>query len=181
MLLYGFALSISGCVILMRTAIRWRQPGEGARRLAIGAAPLVTLIGSGLYFSGLWSLPADPTPLLLGGSLLLLHGGLFGGGLLQPLAISQCALIEQLPVAIVLTDRGGVVVDVNRLAARRLGVTSHTAIGRNFEAVIDAADAGIEFEVTPVRSAGAEAGRIVLLDPPDKPSASRLRAQEVER
>jgi len=178
MTLYGFGLTIAGCAILISTAIRWKQPGEGARRIAIGLAPLVTLVGSGLHFSGVLPLSADPTPLLLGVTLVTLHGGIFAGGLLQPLAISQHALIQQLPVGIVLTDRGGGVVDINRVAAQRLGIVATAAIGRNFDAVIDAAGVGIDYEVTPVMSAGSEAGQIVLLDPPNKkpPSTRQILA-----
>jgi PAS domain-containing protein len=175
MLVYGFALSVAGCAILVATALRWNRPGEAARRIAICAAPLVTVIGSAAHFSGLWTLPFDPTPFLLGVTFVLLHGGIFEGGLLRPLGISQRALIEQLPVGIVLTDRAGVVIDVNPAAELRLGVAANRAIGRNFDAVIDAAGADVDFEITPVKSAGAETGQIVLLDPAGKntsPSAS---------
>jgi PAS domain-containing protein len=70
-------------------------------------------------------------------------------------------------------------VDVNPVAERRLGVSASEAVGRNFDAVIDAADVDLRFEVTPVMSAGTEAGQIVRLDPPDKqdPTARNLVAQ----
>jgi PAS domain-containing protein len=181
MVLYGFGLTLAGCGILIAAAIRWNQPGEQARRLAIALGPLVTLVGSGLYFIGVWQPSADPTPLLLGATFVILHGGIFAGGLLQPLAISQHALIQQLPVAIVLTDRGGVVVDINRVAERRLGILATAAIGRNFDAVIDASGAGIDFEITPVMSGGSEAGQIVLLDPANrKPPTTRELLAAVE-
>jgi PAS domain-containing protein len=180
MFVYGFGLSLLGAGILVAAAVRWRQPGEGARRLAIAIAPFVTLMGSGLYFSGVWRSSTDPTPLLIGVSLFLLHRGIFAGGLLQALSISQQALVRQLPLGVLLTDRGGVVLDVNPVAERRLGVPSSEAIGRNFDAVIDAADADLRFEVTPVISAGSEVGQIVLLDPPGKrePTARDLVAQD---
>jgi PAS domain-containing protein len=178
MALYGFGLALAGCAILISAAIRWNQPGEEARRIAIGIAPLITFVGSGLYFTGVWQFPADPTPLLLGVTFLILHGGIFAGGLLQPLAISQHALIQQLPVGIVLTDRAGVVVDINRVAEQRLATLATAAIGRNFDAVIDAAGAGVDYEVTPVMSSGSEAGKIVLLDPANQkqPSAREIVA-----
>lgn len=168
MVAYGFSLTLTGCVILISAAIRWNQSGEAMRRIAIGLAPLVTVVGSGLHFLGVWQLPVDPTPLLLGVTFVTLHRGIFAGGLLQPLAVTQHALIQQLPVGIVLTDRGGGVVDINRVAELRLGILASAAIGRNFDAVIDAAGMGVAYEVTPVMSAGSEAGRIVLLDPADK-------------
>jgi hypothetical protein len=168
MLVYGFGLGLAGCAVLVMAAIRWRQTGEAGRRFAIGVAPLITLGGSALYLGGVWPASVDPTPLLLGVTLFILHRGIFAGGLLQPLAISQHALVQQLPLGIVLTDRGGVVVDVNRVAEQRLGMSASAAIGRNFDAVIEAADADLRFEITPAIAAGAEAGQIVLLDPPRK-------------
>jgi PAS domain-containing protein len=174
MLVYGFCLALTGCGVFVAAAFRWRQPGEEARRFAIAIAPLITLGGNALYLTGVWQPDADPTPLLLGITLLVLHRSIFAGGLLQPLSISQHALVQQLPLGIVLTDRSGVVVDVNRVAERRLGVSAPVAIGRNFDAVIESAGPGLRFEVTPVMSGGAEAGQIALLDPPDKgePTAS---------
>jgi PAS domain-containing protein len=179
MLVYSFTLALIGCGILVAAAFRWRQPGEGARRLAIGVAPLITVCGSALYAGGVWRSSVDPTPLLLGVTLFVLHRGIFAGSLLQALSISQHALVQQLPLGVVLTDRGGVVVSVNPAAERRLGVSASEAIGRNFDAVIDAADADLHFEVSPVISAGTEAGQIVLLDPPGKedPTANDLLAQ----
>jgi PAS domain-containing protein len=179
MLVYGYTLSLIGSGILIAAAVRWREPGEGARRLAIGIAPCITLAGSALYLSGVWQSSVDPTPLLMGVTLFVLHRAIFAGGLLQALSISQHALVQQLPLGVVLTNRGGVVVDVNPVAERRLGVSASEAVGRNFDAVINAADADLRFEVTPVMSAGTEAGQIVLLDPPDKqePTARDLVAQ----
>ena len=183
MLVYGFLLSFLGAGIFVAAAVRWRQPGEGARRLAIAIAPVIGLVGSGLYFSGMWRSSVDPTPLLVGVTLFVLHRGIFAGGLLQALSISQQALVRQLPLGVVLTDRGGVVLDVNPVAERRLGVAASEAVGRNFDAVIDAADADLRFDVTPVMSAGSEVGQIVLLDPPKKrePTARDLLAQASPR
>jgi PAS domain-containing protein len=183
MVVYGFAVAFAGCGILVAAAFRWRQPGEAVRRLAIGVAPLITFAGSSLYFGGVWRASVDPTPLLLGVTLFVLHRGIFAGGLLQPLAISQQALVQQLPLGVVLTDRSGAVVAVNPVAERRLGVSASEAIGRNFDAVIDAAGADLRFEVTPVMAAGTEAGQIVLLDTPEKrePTASDLRAPPAPR
>jgi PAS domain-containing protein len=179
MFVYGFALSLLGAGIFVLAAFHWRQPGEGLRRLAIAIAPFVTLVGNGLYFAGVWRSSVDPTPLLIGVTLFLLHQGIFSGGLLHALSISQQALVRQLPLGVVLTDRGGVVLDVNPVAERRLGVSASEAVGRNFDAVIDTADADLRFEVSPVMSAGSEVGQIVLLDPPGKrePTARELLAQ----
>jgi len=173
MIAYGYALSLIGCVILVVAALRWRQDDEPSRRFAVAVAPFITLAGSGLHFSGVWQLGADPTPILLGGTLFALHRGIFAGGLLQALSVSQHALVQQLPLGIVLTDRRGVVVDVNPVAERRLGLSARQAVGRNFDAVANAADTELRYEITPVMSAGSEVGHIVQLDPPGKEEVRR--------
>jgi len=170
---YNFALAAAACCIFIAAAFRWRRKGEEARRFAIGIAPFLTIGGSALYYTGHWSVDHDPTPLLMGATLLVLHHGIFAGGLLQPLSVSQHSLIQQLPLGVILTDRTGVVVDVNPVAERRLGMAASAALGRNFEAVLFAADADLRFEISTVMAAGAEAGQIVLLDPPAKEDAPR--------
>jgi PAS domain-containing protein len=62
------------------------------------------------------------------------------------------------------------VIDVNPAAQRRLGISEKQALGRNLESVLAQADAALRFESAPVRSAGREAGQLVLLDPPRKSS-----------
>jgi len=174
---YNFALAAAASGIFVAAALRWHQPGEASRRLAIGIAPFLTIGGGVLYNTGHWSIGHDPTPLLVGATLLTLHRGIFSGGLLQPLSVSQHALIQQLPLGVILTDRNGVVVDVNPVAERRLGMAASAALGRNFEAVLLACDPDLRFEVSTVMAAGSEAGQIVLFDPPGKqePRAEALR------
>jgi len=174
---YNFALAAAACTIFVAAAVRWHQPGEVTRRLAIGAAPFLTIVGSALYHTRLWSLGHDPTPVLVGATLLTLHRGIFFGGLLQPLSVSQHALIQQLPLGVILTDRNGVVVDVNPVAERRLGMAASAALGRNFEAVVLACGHDLRYEVSTVMAAGSEAGQIVLFDPPGKaePPAESFR------
>jgi hypothetical protein len=62
------------------------------------------------------------------------------------------------------------VIDVNAAAQGRLGVSEKQALGRNFESVLAHADAALSFQSVPLRSAGREAGQLVLLDPPRKGS-----------
>jgi len=174
MSLYNLALVLAGCAGFAVAAVRWRQPDQLAHRLCVGAAPLVLIVGNALSLGTGWPEGLDPTPVLIGVALALLHRGMFTGGLLQPLPVSQHALIQQLPIGMLLADCNGVVVDVNRVAERHLGMTADAAMGRNFDAVIQAAQRGLRFEVTTVMSAGAEAGQIVLLDPPHKRASTRI-------
>ncbi|MFQ5416106.1 MAG: histidine kinase N-terminal 7TM domain-containing protein [Myxococcota bacterium] len=169
MLVYDFALALLGCGVLLLAALRWPEPGDWPRRIAVGVAPLIPLAGCAVYLDRFWPGNLDPTPVLLGITLLLLYRSVFAGGLLQPLSMSQHALIQQLPLGVVLTDRRGVIVDVNPVAERQLGLVSSAAVGRNFDAVIHATGSDFGFEFKTVVSGGSEAGQIVIFDPPAKP------------
>jgi PAS domain-containing protein len=106
--------------------------------------------------------------LLLGASLLALRSGIFSGGLLQALPISQHDLIRQLPLGVVLTDRRSVVIDVNPAAERRLCVSQACAVGRTLDAILSEAESHVRAEVVPIFSQDREEGQLVLIDPPAK-------------
>ena len=112
--------------------------------------------------------PVDPTPLLLGAALLALRSAIFSGGLLQALAVSQHDLIQQLPLGVILTDRRGVVIDVNPAAERRLCVSRASAVGRTLDAILSEAESHVCADVVPIFSQDREAGQLVLIDPPGK-------------
>ena len=96
---------------------------------------------------------------------------MFSGGILQALPVSQHDLIEHLPFGVLLTDRRGTVIDVNPAAAaparhlRGAGARTQSRVGDGA-----ARTPRCSFESVPVRSAGREAGQLVLLDPPRKSS-----------
>ena len=168
-LVYNYALIILGCGLFLYSAARWKLPGRWTRRLAVGLAPLVPLAGNAAYVAGGMTWPMDPTPLLFSVALLALRTAIFTGGLLQALPISQHDLIEQLPLGVVLTDRAGVVLDVNPAAERRLGISEATALGRALDAILSEAREDVNADVSPIFSNERVAGQLVLIDPPGKP------------
>jgi PAS domain-containing protein len=166
---YGYVLVLAGCALFITSAIRWPTPGRLRRRFAVGVAPLVPLLGNASWVFQWVAWPTDPTPLLLSVTLFALGSALFSGGLFQALPITQHDLLEQLPIGVVLTDRSGVVIDVNPAAERRLGIAEATAVGRALDAILSEAREDVNAEISPVFSNGREAGQLVLIDPPAKP------------
>lgn len=163
---YGYALVVTGSVVLIATAARWRRPGEWSRRIAVGAASLIPLAGNAAYVMNATSWTLDPTPVLLGVSLLALRSGIFAGGLLQTLSIAQSDLLAHLPVGVLVADRRGTVLDLNPAAERRLGIAARRAVGRSVVAILDAAGDELSFDISPVFTGGREVGQLILIDPP---------------
>ena len=168
-MVYNYTLTLAGSGLFVYSALRWQLPGGWTRRLAVGLAPLVPLAGNAAYISQGMTWPADPTPLLFVVSLLALRSAIFTGGLFQALPVSQHDLIEQLPLGVILTDRAGVVIDVNPAAERRLGVSEASAVGRTLDAILSHAREDVNAEISPIFSNQRVAGQLVLIDPPGKP------------
>lgn len=164
---YNYSLVIAGSAVLIWSALGRGAPLAGLRRPAMGLAALVPLAGNAWYVSnGLVGI--DPTPLLFGVSLLVLRSALFTGGLLDALPVSQHQLLEQLPLGVILTDRGSVVLDLNPAAERRLGIAESKAIGRTLDAVLTEVGEDVNADITPISTGEREVGQLVLLDPPRK-------------
>jgi PAS domain-containing protein len=167
---YSLAVATTGSLVFVWAGCsRWHQ-ANSRWLVAMGLLGMVPVIGNAAWIAAGRSWLVDPSPLLLAFTLLALRSAVFSGGLLQALPVSQHDLIEHLPFGLLLTDRRGTVIDVNPAAQRRLGVSEKQALGRNFESVLAHADAALSFQSVPLRSAGREAGQLVLLDPPRKGS-----------
>ena len=164
---YSLAIAATGSVVFVWAGFARRLP-HARWLVVVGVMGLVPVIGNAAWIAAGRSWPIDPSPLLLAVTLLALRSAVFSGGILQALPVSQHDLIEHLPFGVLLTDRRGTVIDVNPAAERRLGISEKQALGRNLESVLAQADAALRFESAPVRSAGREAGQLVLLDPPRK-------------
>jgi PAS domain-containing protein len=165
---YSYLMVLLGSGLFIASALRSRVPGRWLRHLAVGLSPLVPLAGNAAYVASGLSWPVDPTPLLFVVTLLALRSAILTGGLLQVLPVSHHDLIEQLPLGIILTDRKGVVIDVNPAAERRLGFTEARVIGRTLDAILTEAASDVRADVSPILSQGREAGQMVLIDPPAK-------------
>jgi len=166
--IYSHLLWVTGSSLVVYSGVRNAPAGGWTLRLVIAGACLAPLAGNAAYLAIGMTWQHDPTPLLFGVALLALHNALFSGSLLQALPISQHDLIGQLPVGVVLTDRRGVVVDVNPAAERHLGQSLKDALGRTLDAVLDERGETVLIEVTPIFSGGRESGQLVLIDPPSK-------------
>jgi PAS domain-containing protein len=165
---YGYLLVVTGSALLIASAFRRRRSGAWMRSFAVGVAALVPLAGNAVYIASRMHWLMDPTPLLFGGALLALRSAIFSGGLLQALPVSQHDLIQQLPLGVILTDRRGVVIDVNPAAERRLCVSQARAAGRTLDAILSEAESHVRADVVPIFSREREAGQLVLIDPPGK-------------
>jgi hypothetical protein len=159
---YSQLLAIAGAVLLGVAGLRSPHRKQMAQRFVLSLAPLLPLAGNTLYrlFGENWIV--DPTPIMVGLGLLTLRSAAFAGGVMPVLPISQHELFHQLPFGVLLTNRFGMVVEVNDVASNRRGTTESDVVGRSLGSVL--ADTG----VAPIRSAplrvwGRAEGEIVLV------------------
>ena len=162
---YSYALVCAGAAICFVTAFR---PGPPWRRwrIAIGVTSLIALVGNAAYLTGRLRLAHDPTPALLGASLLLLRRALLPGGLLDVLPIAQRDLIDHLPFGVVVSDPRGVILDINGAAARGLAISRLEALGRTLDAVLGNAPPGTGMEISPLELRGGTQARLTVLSFP---------------
>jgi PAS domain-containing protein len=160
--IYNHTLFAVGSALLAAAALRSLDPRRTILSLLVAIVPLAALVGSALYMSGRVSWPYDLTPVLLGLVLLVVRDALLGGGLLDPLPFPQRELLRQIPLGLVLTDRGGAVALINGAAARILGVETADALGRDVESLLsDRSPGAIQDQVLQRR--GRPAGRLLVL------------------
>jgi len=162
---YGYALVGIATAIYLTTALRPGRPGR-KWRLAIGTASLLPIAGNAAYLANWFDFAYDPTPVLVGATLVLLRRAVFPGGLLDALPIAQRDLIDHLPLGVVLADRHGVVIDVNGAAVRGLALSRREALGRTLDAVLGHAPRGTRIETSSVELRGREEARFALLEFP---------------
>jgi hypothetical protein len=160
--LYAQVLLIGGSLVLVATALRDSYRGHPTRRSTLCLAAVLPLVSQALQPELGAAVPVDSTPLVLGATLLALRSAAFSGGVLHRLPIAQRDLLHQLPFGVILTDRYGIVIEINDVAANRLQTTEHVVIGKSLGSVIAATG------IAPLRSAhlrhwGRAVGEIVLV------------------
>jgi hypothetical protein len=160
--LYAQILLICGSLLLVAGALRRSYRGQPGRRSALCLAAGLPLASGALQLEVGAAWPVDPTPILLGIALLALRSAAFSGGVLQRLPLVQRDLLHQLPFGVILTDRYGIVIEINDVATNRLQTTERVVIGESLGSVMAATG------VAPLRSArlrhwGRPAGEIVLV------------------
>lgn len=163
---YGYTLVLAATVVLTAAAFRAREPRVRRQHLGTALATVLPLAGSALF---VFVAPRshDPTPVLLGITLIALRSAVFRGGPTEALLLQHRDVYRRLPVGIVLTDRHDRVIDVNQRAAECLGVPRQEALGRLLEAVLASAPPGLETRTAPLRSGGHAKLRCTLLERPD--------------
>jgi len=165
---YAYLLVAGGSVVMIASALWERNPESWQRQLAVGFAALLPLAGNAVYVASGLRWPYPPAPILFCTALIALRQVLFSGGLLQTLPVSHAELVTQIPIPLLLTDRRGVVVQLNPTAERRLGIAQERALGRSLDAVLAECEEPLEWETSPVRCRSREVGQLVLLDPARK-------------
>jgi len=159
---YAQLLAIAGTLLLAVTGFNSPHRKQMAQRLVLSLAPLLPLASSALYRWIGETMIMDPTPMMVGFALLILRSAAFSGGVMPVLPVSQHELVHQLPFGVLLTNRFGMVVEINDVASNRLGTTETDVIGKSLGSVL--ANTG----VAPIRSEslrvwGRVEGEIVLV------------------
>jgi hypothetical protein len=175
---YSWTLMGLGFALLLMAALYLRGPGQWPRRIGIVLAGILPLAANAASFNLESSWKHDLDPVALGAALLLLHGAIFSGGLLNTLPISQLNLVTHLPVPILIADRYGTVIDVNPEARARIGLAMDRMLWRRIDEVMCGIPGQSEPEVWPLVARGRETGQLVLLDTPGK--ADPDEAESVE-
>jgi PAS domain-containing protein len=158
---YSWMLSTLGTLHCFWSARSLRAPRERFKRRAVAVLSAAPLLGNAVYV--LWGLPGiDPTPVLLGATLVALRSNLYAGDLLQTLPVSQHDLVSQLPEPLILTDLTGRVTEINPAAQTCLAVARADALDRHVEGLLEQASFAPEFERWSLVAHGREAGFILL-------------------
>lgn len=165
---YSWALMGLGSALFLMATGYLRGPGQWPRRIGIALAAVLPLAGDIAFLSLEMSWKHELCPVALGAALLILHGAIFSGGLLDTLPTSQLNLVTHLPVPILIADRYGTVIDVNPEARARIGLHRHRTLWRRIDDVLREIPGQPESEVWPLVAGGRETGQLVLLDPRSK-------------
>ncbi len=122
-LAFAYPMAIGGIALFLISARRtWRSNGWSRSLLLAGAALLPTT-ASLLFVSRLWPMAYDPTPAMLGCSLVILTLGEFRYQLLQALPLARGDVIDHLRDGVVIADPAGRMLDANPGALAILGCT----------------------------------------------------------
>ena len=175
---YSWTLMGLGSALFLVAAIYLRGPDQWPRRVGIAFAGILPLAADAAFFVLDASWKQDLAPIALGGALLILHGAIFSGGLLNTLPISQLNLVTHLPVPILIADRYGTVIDANPEARARIGLAAHRTLWRKVDDVLREIPGQTEPETWPLVDRGREAGQLVLLESPFKADPPEAEGDE---
>jgi hypothetical protein len=175
---YSQVLMVLGSALFLVAANYLRGPNQWPRRVGIAFAGILPLAADAAFVLLDASWMYYLTPIALGAALLILHGAIFSGGLLNTLPISQLNLVTHLPVPILIADRYGTVIDANPEARAHIGLAAHRTLWRKVDDLLREISCQSEPEIWPLVNKGREAGQLVLLESPFKADPSEAESDE---
>jgi PAS domain S-box-containing protein len=122
-LVFAYTMVIGGIALFLVAARRMWSSSEWPRAALLASAALLPTVASLLFICRLWPLAYDPTPAMLGCSLVILTFGVFQYQLLEALPLTRGDVIDHLRDGVVITDAAGSVIDANPGALAILGRT----------------------------------------------------------
>jgi len=120
-LAFAYPMVIAGIGLFLVNARRMLTANGWPRCLLLAGAALLPTGASLLFIARLWPMAYDPTPAMLGCSLVILTFGEFRYQLLQALPLARGDVIDYLRDGIVIADAAGLVIDANPGALTILG------------------------------------------------------------
>ena len=133
--IYSYILILAGSLLLGLMLIR--SSGLYRRQVfSLLLALLSPLVGSVLSIFDLFPIPLDLVPFGFSLAGLALAWGLFRSRLLEVAPVAREAVIEALPLATLVLDVRGQIVDLNPAAERLLGLSVLEVVGRPAEEVL---------------------------------------------
>jgi signal transduction histidine kinase len=120
-LAFAYPMVIAGIALFLVKARRMLTSNGWPRCLLLAGAAVLPTTASLLFISRLWPMAYDPTPAMLGCSLVILTLGEFRYQLLQALPLARGDVIDHLRDGVVIADAAGRMIDANPGALAILG------------------------------------------------------------
>lgn len=175
----GWSLVVLGVGYFVGAATRVGKASL-ARTAAIVLGATAPVVANVLYLTSGPPVQMDPTPILLGVSVLLLRLGVIDSGLTAFLPVARRDVIEQLRVGVAVADLSGTIVDANPAASEILG--ERRLVGRSLPGILKRAASdslrSIEVHEFPVMGPLGRVGSGAVLT--DRTSARRIERQLVQ-
>jgi signal transduction histidine kinase len=120
-LVFAYTMVIAGIALFVVAARHMWSSSDWRRGVLLASAALLPTTASLLFVCRLWPMAYDPTPAMLGCSLVILTLGVFRYQLLEALPLTRGDVIDHLRDGVVIADAAGTVIDANPGALAILG------------------------------------------------------------